>query len=121
MPNLPLPGDAQLPLKICGQRLCVWPRQNRTDRYGNPVRPTLHLHLHAEVNKTNGGAAFKAGADQYRATLTFTVRYTRSLEDLANGPQPFRILYRGRTYKLVDYDDYMERHRDVKLTGELYG
>lgn len=80
-----------------------------------------HLKLHAEVNKTGGGTAFNAGADQYRATLTFKVRYTRKLEDIANGPQPFRVVYRGRTYKVVDYDDYMEQHRDVKLTGELYG
>lgn len=79
------------------------------------------LHLHAEVNKTRGGLAFNAGADQYRSTLTFRVRYTRRLEDIANGPQSFRIVYRGRKYKVVDYDDFMERHRDVKLVGELYG
>lgn len=82
---------------------------------------TDSLHLHAEVNKAGGGTSFNAGADQYRSTLTFRVRYTRKLEDIANQPQPFRIVYRGRTYKVVDYDDYMERHRDVKLTGELYG
>ena len=78
------------------------------------------LHLHAEVNKTGGGTAFNAGADQYRATLTFKVRYTCALEAIANAPQPFRILYRGRTYKVTDYDDYMERHREVKMVGELY-
>lgn len=82
---------------------------------------TDSLHLHAEVNKTGGGTAFNAGADQYRSTLTFKVRYSRKLEDIANGPQSFRIKYRGRTYKVVDYDDYMERHREVKLVGELYG
>lgn len=81
---------------------------------------TNSMHLHAEVNKTGGGMAFNAGADQYRSTLTFKVRYVRKLEDIANGPQPFRIVYRGRHYKLVDYDDYMERHREVKLVGELY-
>ena len=82
---------------------------------------TDRLHLHAEVNKTGGGMAYNAGADQYRATLTFKVRYTSKLEDIANRPQPFRIVYRGRTYKVTDYDDYMERHREVKLVGELYG
>lgn len=81
---------------------------------------TDSLHLHAEVNKTGGGTTFSAGADQYRSTLTFKVRYTRKLEDIANGPQPFRVVYRGRTYKVADYDDYMERHKDVKLVGELY-
>lgn len=79
------------------------------------------LGLHAEVNKAGGATTFSAGADQYRATLTFKVRYSRKLEAIANSPQPFRIVYRGRTYKVTDYDDYMERHREVKLTGELYG
>lgn len=78
------------------------------------------LRLHAEVNKTGGGTSFNAGADQYHPALTFKVRYSRSLEDIANAPQPFRIVYRGRTYKVADYDDYMERHREVKMVGELY-
>ena len=78
------------------------------------------LHLHAYVNKTNGGTAFNAGADQYRASLTFQVRYCKALEELAFNPQPFRIIYRGRTFKVTDYDDYLERHATVKLVGEFY-
>ena len=78
------------------------------------------LHLHARVNKTGGGMALNAGADQYRASLTFEVRYTTALEDIAYSPQPFRVVYRGRTFKVTDYDDYMERHHTVKLVGELY-
>ena len=73
------------------------------------------------MNKTGGGQALNAGADQYRASLTFEVRYTKELEDIAYKPQPYRILYRGRTFKVVDYDDYMERHLTAKLVGELYG
>lgn len=78
-------------------------------------------HLHARVNKTGGGQALTAGADQYRATLTFEVRYFSRLEDLRYSPQPFRIIYRGHAFKVVDYDDYMEQHRTVKLVGEAYG
>lgn len=81
---------------------------------------TGSLHLHARINKTGGGVDYNAGADQYRASLTFEVRYVRALEDIAYGPQPFRILYRGRTFKVTDYDDYMEKHRSVRLVGELY-
>lgn len=81
---------------------------------------TDKLRLHASVNKTGGGQALNAGADQYRASLTFEVRYVRALEDLAYSPQPFRVLYRGRKFKVVDYDDYMERHLTVKLVGEFY-
>lgn len=78
-------------------------------------------NLHARVNKTGGGQALTAGADQYRATLTFEVRYFKALEELRYNPQPFRVVYRGHTFKLVDYDDYLEQHRTVKLVGEAYG
>lgn len=78
------------------------------------------LQLHARVNKTGGGAAFNAGADQYRATLTFEVRWCRQLEDIRFSPQPFRVVYRDHTFKVTDYDDYMEQHKTVKLVGELY-
>ena len=79
------------------------------------------FRLHATVNKTGGGSRFNAGTDQHTASLTFKVRYARTLEDLAYNPQPYRIIYRGRTFKIVDYDDFMEGHREVKLVGEYYG
>lgn len=81
---------------------------------------TDKLKLHAYVNKTSGSTGFNAGADQYRASLTFRLRYVKALEDIEYSPQPYRILYRGRTFKVVDYDDYMEQHRELKLVGEFY-
>lgn len=81
---------------------------------------TDKLKLHARVNKTGGGQTFNAGADRYRASLTFELRYNRKLEDIAYSTQPFRIIYRGKKFKVVDYDDFMEQHRTVKLTGEFY-
>lgn len=82
---------------------------------------TDRLKLHATVNKTGGGSRFNAGTDQHSASLTFTLRYVKAIEDLAYNPQPYRILYRGRTFKVVDYDDFMEQHREIKLVGEYYG
>lgn len=79
------------------------------------------LLLHATVNKTGGGSNFNAGTDQYNASLTFKLRYVKALEDLAYNAPQYRIIYRGRTFKVVDYDDYMEQHREVKLVGEYYG
>lgn len=77
-------------------------------------------NLHARVNKTNGGTTMNAGADQYKASLTFELRYVKALEDINYSPQPYRILYRGRTFKVTDYDDYMEQHRTIRLVGEFY-
>ena len=79
------------------------------------------LKLHATVNKTGGGSNFNAGTDQHNASLTFKLRYVRKLEDIAYNTQPYRIIYRGRKFKVVDYDDYMEQHREIKLVGEYYG
>lgn len=77
--------------------------------------------LHASVNKTGGGTNFSAGADQHNTSLTFKVRYFRSLESIAYNTQPYRVIYRGNAFKIVDYDDYMEQHREIKLVGEYYG
>lgn len=77
-------------------------------------------NLHAMVNKTGGGTATGEGADQYRASLTFKLRYVKKLEDIQYSPQPYRIIYRGRKFKVVDYDDFMEQHREIKLVGEFY-
>lgn len=78
-------------------------------------------HLHARVNKTGGGQALSANADQFRATLTFEVRYFSALEAMRYSPQPFQIVYRGHRFKVTDYDDFMEQHQTVKLVGEAYG
>lgn len=80
------------------------------------------LHLHARVNKASGGnTEYNAAADQYHIRLTFDLRYVKALEDIAYSVQPYRILYSGRTFKVIDYDDYMERHLTISLVGELYG
>lgn len=80
------------------------------------------LHLHAlKVNKTGGGETSNAGAEQYHPRLTFEVRWSKALEDVVYSPQTYRIVYRGRTYNIQDYDDFMEQHRTVRLVGVAYG
>ena len=80
------------------------------------------LHLHAlKVNKTGGGETSAAGAEHFRPRLTFEVRWCKALEDVIHSPQVHRISYRGRTYDIQDYDDYMEEHRTVRLVGVAYG
>lgn len=83
-------------------------------------RDAFEKPLHAKVNKASSGTAMSAGADQYRASLTFDLRYVKALEDINYSPQPYRIVYRGRTFKVKDYDDYMEQHRTIRLVGEFY-
>lgn len=80
------------------------------------------LHLHAlQVNRSGGAETFNAGAGQYHPRLTFELRWCQALEDLRYNTQAHRILYRGHTFNILDWDDYMERHLTVKLVGEAYG
>lgn len=88
----------------------------------NTERWTDLWRLHAlKVNKAGGGQSANAGADQYTATLTFEVRFFKGLEALQYKPQRYRVVYNGHTFKLVDYDDFMEQHRTIKLVGVAYG
>lgn len=78
--------------------------------------------LHAlKVNKSGGDKVHTAGAEQYKATLSFEVRHFKALEELRYTPQSYRIVYRGHFFNLVDYDDFMEQHSTVRLVGEAYG
>lgn len=80
------------------------------------------LHLHAlKVNKTGGGETSNAGAEQFHPRLIFEVRWSKVLENVIYSPQVHRIVYRGRTYNIQDYDDFMEQHRTVQLVGVAYG
>lgn len=99
--------DKPITIQVQDEQTELW-----SDLFPNP--------LHARVNKTGGGSAFNAGADQYNLSLTFELRYVKALEDIRYNPQGYRINYRGHTFKVVDYDDYQEQHLTVKLVGELY-
>lgn len=72
------------------------------------------------INKYSGTENFSAGADQYHAKLTFETRYFSALEDVRYQTQLYRLIYNGHTFNILDYDDFMEQHREVKIVGELY-
>lgn len=73
--------------------------------------------LHAKVNKSTGSEYLNAGANQSKSTRVFEVRYFKDLEDIDQNRGLYRIVYRGNVYNVVDYDDYQEQHRTVKLLG----
>ena len=77
--------------------------------------------LHARSNKTTGSEYVEAGADRSQSTKTFEVRYFAGIEDIDFNRGLYRIIYRGHTFNIVDYDDYMESHQVVKLKAVSYG
>lgn len=73
--------------------------------------------VHARVNKSNGSEYLNAGANQSKSTLVFEVRFFADLEDINYDRGSYRIIYRGRTFNITDYDDFQEKHLTVKLLG----
>ena len=81
-------------------------------------RWTPLFKLHASVNKAKSNNEYlNAGAIQSKESLVFEVRYFKDLEQIRGKTQRFRILYQNVPYDIEDYDDFMFRHKTVKLLG----
>lgn len=77
--------------------------------------------VHAKINKaSNDNAYLGSGASQSKRNITFQIRYFNGLEAMDLNRQYYRILYQGVPYNIEDYDDYMLKHRDVKILGVSY-
>lgn len=77
--------------------------------------------VHACINKSKTDNEYlSAGAIQAKRNLTFEVRYFSGLEDISLNLQTYRILYRKVPYNIVDYDDFMLKHKTAKLLGVSY-
>lgn len=77
--------------------------------------------VHARINKAKADNEFlNAGAIQSKQSLTFEVRYFSALGDICINLQSYRIVYGGVTYDIKDFDDYMFKHKTVKLLGVSY-
>lgn len=76
-------------------------------------------NLHARVNKTTGGEDTSSGATRSVSGLTFEVRYFKALSDISHNVEHYRLIYGDNVFNIVDYDDFMENHKTVKLDGEF--
>ena len=85
---------------------------------GKAWYPTARMH--AKVNRGASAEAVEAGAVQSQVRLTFDVRYSPLVADIQYRTQAYRISYGGHLYNILSYDDYMESHRSVRLTGVSY-
>ena len=74
--------------------------------------------LHARVNTARERDEYQEGqTTQHRSLLTFSVRYCSVLSEIFSLPQAFRVKYAGAFYDIVDTDDYMMEHRELRLKG----
>ena len=78
--------------------------------------------LHAlQVNSVSGRESFNAGAEQYHLQLKFRFAWSKILEPIRFDPQNYQLVYGGHQFNVIHYDDYMEHHISVDITGEAYG
>lgn len=77
--------------------------------------------VHASINKAKTDNEYlNAGAIQAKKNLTFEVRYFADLEDISLNLQSYRIVYQGVPYNIEDYDDFMLKHKTVKILAVSY-
>lgn len=79
-----------------------------------------HFKCHAAINKRNGGEELEAGAMQSQETLQFDVRFCAKIAEIRHNTQLYQVIYNGSSYKIVDYDDFKEQHRNIRLQGVRY-
>ena len=79
-----------------------------------------YISLHARINTYNYSENISAGADRSKQILTFDIRYCKPLSEIAFNTQYYRIVYNNQRYNITEYDDYMLKHRTIKLIGESY-
>ena len=78
-------------------------------------------HLHARVNRVTGDTVnTEAGAQRVQRKMGFDIKYFSNLLALAYDQERYRIIYQNHYFQIEDYDDYMERHISVRLTGVSY-
>lgn len=75
-------------------------------------------NIHANVNKSSKDNEYlKAGSVQSKSYKVFDVRYRPELKVIDGNTQLYRVLFDGRFFNIIDYDDYFENHRTIRLLG----
>ena len=77
-----------------------------------------YYSCHAQVNKTGGNEYLIAGAVSTKNKFTFIVRYCEELKKLQFDTQSYRIIFNGIIFNILDADDFMQRHKTIKIIGE---
>lgn len=77
--------------------------------------------VHASINKAKSDSEYlSGGAIQGKRSLIFEVRFFAALDEISFNLSSFRIVFNGTNYDIKDYDDFMLKHKTVKLLGVSY-
>lgn len=75
----------------------------------------------ARINRTGGMESYKKGGETIHNRMTFETRFDPSLQDIQYDTASYRIVWKGKNFNIVAYDDYFDSHQTIKLVGESYG
>ena len=77
--------------------------------------------IHASINKAKSDSEYlSSGAIREKRGLIFEIRYFKALEDISFNLQLYRVVFQGINYDIKDYDDFMLKHKTVKILGISY-
>lgn len=75
--------------------------------------------VHASVNKAQDDNEYlRVGAIRQKRRIVFEIRYFSDLEAISFNTQYYRVVFEGNVFNITSYDDYLLRHKTVKLLGE---
>lgn len=97
---------------ILNQKIQIQKLNEDIDSYSD------YYSCHAQVNKTGGNEYLIAGAVSTKNKFTFIVRYCEELKKLQFDTQSYRIIFNGIIFNILDADDFMQRHKTIKIIGE---
>lgn len=97
---------------ILNQKIQIQKFNEDNDSYSD------YYSCHAQVNKTGGNEYLIAGAVSTKNKFTFIVRYCEELKNLQFDTQSYRIIFNGIIFNILDADDFMQRHKTIKIIGE---
>lgn len=75
----------------------------------------------ARVNNAGGMTGSQDDVERPVETLEFSMRWQRKMDEIRPKLENARLVYMGRAYTALSYDDYMEAHREVRIKGSFYG
>ncbi len=77
--------------------------------------------VHASVNKAKDDNEYlNAGAIRNKRSLMFEIRYFKDIEEISLNAQCYRIIFQDVPYNIESYDDFMLKHKTVKVLGVSY-
>lgn len=97
---------------ILNQKIQIQKLNDDNDSY------SAYYSCHAQVNKTGGNEYLIAGSVSTKNKFTFIVRYCEELKNLQFDTQTYRIVFDGIIFNILDADDFMQRHKTIKIIGE---